>query len=247
MNNIIHWNVNGFRPRLESIKLLINEYNPSVLCVQETNFKKDCTSSLTNFKHFYRNRDQCSHASGGVATFVNNKFHSEEIPIDTVFEAIVIEAYIPRKIHIANIYLPNSQAFTYDDFLHLINQIPKPFLICGDFNSHNPLWGSNTLDTRGKIIEKILLQNDLTLLNTKESTHYNLSSNSYSAIDLSLYSPDIIHLLDWQVQDAAWDSDHFPCKIHIENDQMFKKNQIPQCYLGKTKPLLPAFVPAIRD
>lgn len=77
MNNIIHWNVNGFRPRLESIKLLINEYNPSVLCVQETNFKKDCTSSLTNFKHFYRNRDQCFNASGGVATYVNNKFHSE--------------------------------------------------------------------------------------------------------------------------------------------------------------------------
>ena len=155
--------------------------------------------------------------SGGVATYVNNKFHSEEIPIDTVFEAILIEAYIPRKIHIANIYLPNSQALTYDDFLHFINQIPKPFIICGDFNSHNPLWGSDTLDSRGKIIEKILLLNDLTLLNTKESTHYNLSSNSYSAIDLSLCSPDITHLLDWQVLDTAWDSDHIPCKIHIEN------------------------------
>lgn len=43
-----------------------------------------------------------------------------------------------------------------NDLLRLITQFPKPFILLGDFNCHNPLWNSNKIDAEGKIVEKIV-------------------------------------------------------------------------------------------
>jgi hypothetical protein len=33
---------------------------------------------------------------------------------------------------------------------NLINQLPSPYIIMGDFNGHNPLWGSDKLTDKSK-------------------------------------------------------------------------------------------------
>lgn len=45
----------------------------------------------------------------------------------------------------------------------LIGQLPEPFLILGDFNAHNPMRGTDRLDSRGKVIERLLLSSSLCL------------------------------------------------------------------------------------
>ncbi|KAL4119621.1 hypothetical protein QTP88_012419 [Uroleucon formosanum] len=52
------------------------------------------------------------------------------------------------------------------DLNNIIRQLPKPFLFLGDFNSRNPIWGSNYTDARGKIVEKFLNNDQIILLNT---------------------------------------------------------------------------------
>lgn len=44
---------------------------------------------------------------------------------------------------------------------NLIDQIPQPRLILGDFNAHNPLWGSTSQNPRGQTIENIITHNNL--------------------------------------------------------------------------------------
>ncbi|RUS69238.1 hypothetical protein EGW08_023000 [Elysia chlorotica] len=39
-------------------------------------------------------------------------------------------------------------------------QLPSPVIFMGDFNAHNPLWGSLRTDPRGKIFEKFLSESD---------------------------------------------------------------------------------------
>ena len=42
------------------------------------------------------------------------------------------------------------------DFYDLLQQLPPPILITGDFNSHSTLWGCTKLNRRGKMVEDIL-------------------------------------------------------------------------------------------
>ena len=63
----------------------------------------------------------------------------------------------------------------------LINQLPSPFLLLGDFNDHNHMWGSNIIDGRGKIIENFMSKNIACIFNNTKS---HTSSGSYTYIDL---------------------------------------------------------------
>ena len=60
---IIQWNLNGFYSRFEDLQLLIDNFQPQIICLHETNFKQQ----IKNYKTFNKNRN-CTHASGGVAT-----------------------------------------------------------------------------------------------------------------------------------------------------------------------------------
>lgn len=47
-------------------------------------------------------------------------------------------------------------------------------------------WGCNHTDPRKKIIEKIIENENITLLNNESSTRHNSSNGTFTAIDLSL-------------------------------------------------------------
>ena len=46
--------------------------------------------------------------------------------------------------------------------------MPKPFILLGDFNSHNTLWGCKENDTKGNRIENFINKNDVYLFNQKK-------------------------------------------------------------------------------
>ncbi|KAG5867050.1 hypothetical protein JTB14_004844 [Gonioctena quinquepunctata] len=112
---------------------------------------------------------------------------------------------------LCDIYLPDSN-WTVEDLRNVLNQLPQPFLIMGDLNAHNPIWGSERLDASGKKVEKFLEETNLTLLNTGEGTYLNLRSNKLSALDLAFCSPNKAPLLQWICLGDHL-TDHFPIKL----------------------------------
>ena len=57
-NKILHWNCRGIQANYEELLLLLNKYNPKVVCLQET-FLKDknqlnIRGSLNKFPDFFR-------------------------------------------------------------------------------------------------------------------------------------------------------------------------------------------------
>lgn len=68
-------------------------------------------------------------------------------------QAIAVKVYFPVEMYICNIYLPPSLNYSKQDLLNLINQLPKPYIICGDFNAHSAIWGCTKTNPKGKIIE----------------------------------------------------------------------------------------------
>lgn len=187
--NIIQWNLNGVFSKIDELKIIIHKYNPQLICLQETNFKNNYTAPLQNYKGFSTNRKIANRASGGVTIYVKSNIIAKELKINTSLECSAVLIKHDETFTICNIYLPNQTTIELLDVQNIINQLPKPYIILGDFNAHNIIWGSNTTDQRGKTIETILLNENLILLNDLSPTHINLANGNFSNIDLSLCTP----------------------------------------------------------
>lgn len=68
------------------------------------------------------------------------------------FRTTALTVRSAHPVTIYSIYLPNSLALDEIDLENIINQLPIPFILCGDFNSHNTLWVSEVTDNRGKTV-----------------------------------------------------------------------------------------------
>ena len=93
----------------------------------------------------------------------------------------------------------------------LIEQLPCPVLVLGDFNAHHIMWGSNRTDPRGIKIGNIVRDSQLDILN--EGTPTRVWDNGESAIDLSIASSILRSLITWSVFLSPGDSDHCPINI----------------------------------
>lgn len=218
--DILQWNVNGYFRRLEYIKLLVSRVNPTCICLQETNLSNNC-GSLQGYQGFFRNRTSGNRASGGVAIFVKPHTIAEEIQLTTNIEAIAIKVKVPLSLTICNVYLPNSQQLNLHDLNLLIRQLPIPFILLGDFNSHHFYWGSQKSDTRGRIIAQWIDDNDnMILLNNGQPTHFDSNTGRTSIIDLAVASQSIVSYFDWNAIDELYDSDHFPILIRSRTSDL---------------------------
>lgn len=132
--NILQWNINDLNRRLEFLQLLIKIQNPEILCLQETNFKKSLSTKLKNYSIIFKNRLNTNRASGWVAIYTKNDIYTKEVQLTTNLEAVATKILLQREICICNVYIPNN--FNLQELQHLINQLLKPFILTGDFNSH---------------------------------------------------------------------------------------------------------------
>ncbi|KAG5885113.1 hypothetical protein JTB14_017288 [Gonioctena quinquepunctata] len=71
-------------------------------------------------------------------------------------------------------------------------------------------------DPRGRRIENILDNENITILNSGEATHFSARSSSFSSIDLSMCTPNIAPILTWKPLDDLHSSDHFPIQLPID-------------------------------
>lgn len=213
MFTLLQWNCRGFFTRLAHIKILINEHVPDIICLQETKLKPDQTPNIANFDSYdYYHTDHLI-ASGGTSILVKNSYHCELINVTTNLQAVAVKLWCPESVTICSVYIPPDFALTQNDISTLISQLPTPYIIVGDFNSHNRIWGSDHSNNRGKVMEDILANEDVSLLNTGAATHFCSFTGKFSHIDLSLCDPRSFPSLSWQTLDDLHDSDHFPVKI----------------------------------
>ena len=103
---LIQWNLNGMSSRYCFLQKLIHDYEPELLCIQETNFKGSSCIQLKNYNIFYKNRVICERASGGVAIYVHNRYTASIINLNTNLEATAVQVLInDKKIHNCKSYL----------------------------------------------------------------------------------------------------------------------------------------------
>lgn len=212
---------------------MTNEYNPSILALQETMFDNaKYLDKLNGSKYEWHLKPGPVKIRNGVALAIDKNIPHNEITLKTDLQAIACRTIGNKGITYVSVYIPPRKTKPKDlkvKMQKLIDQIPKPFLIMGDFNAHNKEWGSYKNDRWGDAIKDIIKTNNLKIMNNGSSTKTSIAYACLSAVDLTLASEDFKSNLEWSTDIDNRGSDHFPILLndpHKEKNRTTKKNWI---------------------
>ena len=180
-NTILQWNCRGIKANFEELKLLINEKKPVAVCLQETFLKDSDKFSLKYQSSYFKNCSGNDRSSGGVAVNVNNSTPHHSVKLNATVQAVAVSISLNKTVTLCSIYFPPRSQIDTKKRDHLIDQLPKPFISMGDFNSHYTSWGCKDTNEKGRIIEKFITEHDLVLLHDKTSTYVHPATGSHSS------------------------------------------------------------------
>ena len=132
---------------------MCNQYDPPVGAVQECQLRKDKIINLTGFSGITKSSPGVN-ATGGVTLYINKSVLFSEIELDTDLQAVAVRVSAANTLNVCNVYLPSSIDVHFSDLEHLIEELPAPFVLVGDFNAHSHLRGDVRQDSRGQMVEK---------------------------------------------------------------------------------------------
>ena len=220
MTNIIQWNCQGYRAKYVDLVRILNIKYPAVAILQET---------MLNNQTFRPPRGYSLHSDfniptpgNGLATLIRNDIPFLKLQLNTDLQATAFRVGLSRQYTICNLYIQPNRVTSLEDITNLIEQLPPPLIMGGDFNSRHQLWDSlcTKSDARASLIENALFNAPISILNTGTPTHFHVQTNTNSAIDLTIASADAAVDLKWRTLDDTYGSDHFPISIEfITNEQ----------------------------
>ena len=115
----------------------------------------------------------------------------------------------------------------------MLDELPSPYLLLGDFNCKNSRWGSPRVVAnepiafrRGTDLLNIIEPWQIHILNTGKPTRIQLRNLTYSHIDLSIGSPEICTNFNWDTEPDPHGSDHLPIIVSHSLNNMYTHKPI---------------------
>ena len=241
--SLIQWNIRGFTSNREQVRVLFKDHDISAMCLQETKLG-DFTPNIGSSYVFYRSPPLIGvRAQGGTGIIVRKSVNHRVIQLNTVLQACAVQIFTTKWITLCSLYLDpslenrlldgsgNPRHLELNDLQNLIDQLPQPIILMGDFNAKHSLWGESVCDPWGCIIEELLDNNDMTLMNDGSPTRHDVFHNSDSAIDLTICSPSLRLDYQWSVDENDHGSDHWP--VHLKYVQNIPSPCLPKWKSGE--------------
>ena len=212
-SKILQWNCRGLKANFEEMQLLIDSESPVAVCLQETFLKNTDVLSFRGYSTYSKTVDSAERASGGVTVLVKSGIPHEPVPLQTPLQATAVKISLHKTITCCSLYLPPGTPVNPVDLENLFDQLPRPYILLGDFNAHNTMWGSDNSDARGRMLEDLFLQHDLCILNDASPTYLHPGSGTLTCIDLTVCVPGLLEDFKWGVGNDLRGSDHFPIML----------------------------------
>ena len=241
--SLIQWNIWGFAANKEQVLILFKEHNIAAMCLQETKLG-DVTPNIGSNFIFHRSPPlRGVRAHGGTGIIVNKSVNHQIVQLNTALQACAIQIFTTRWVTLCSLYLDptledqlqdgsgNPRQLELDDIQNLIDQLPQPFILMGDFNAKHTLWGETHCDRWGYIIEELLDDNDVVLMNDGSPTRHDTFHGTDSAIDLSICTPSLRLDYQWSVDENDHGSDHWP--IHLNYSRNIPSPCLPKWKTGE--------------
>ncbi|GBN09355.1 hypothetical protein AVEN_156314-1 [Araneus ventricosus] len=182
MGTFLSWNCRGIRSKLQDLKSLINIFNPVCIGLQETFLWSNNPLKLRGYNSVRKDAPIGSNHSGGVCILTSNLYPSTPLTLHTSLQAVAVQVHT-RSLVTVCVYLPPHDVVSQQDLDTLVDQLPAPFILLGDFKGHSTLWVSVVTNSRGRQIERL---------------------------ELAICSPTLLQLQHFTVGRDLCNSDHFP-------------------------------------
>ncbi|GBM35916.1 hypothetical protein AVEN_244983-1 [Araneus ventricosus] len=157
--------------------------------------------------------NESGRVSGGVALLVSHDTPSSVATLHTNLQAVAVRVMLSNLVSVCTLYLPPSTNVNDRDLDRLVDELPSPFIVIGDFNGHSPLWGSKITNPRGRQIEEFINTHSLCLLNNGEDAYFHQLSRTFHSLGLALCMPSLAPYFNFRVgvdmRDKEWKV-HFP-------------------------------------
>lgn len=212
---IIQWNCRGLRANFAELQQILVTLNPIAVCLQETQLVPGTSPSFKGFTIYHCHGPNTLRPSGGTAILVRSHVPHCHIAVNSTLQAtaVRISNVLERAITLCSLYIPPTSKLMLNELCGLVEQLSSPYILLGDFNGHNPIWGTHPINAKGKVLELFIGNNDLCLLNTPSHTYLHPGHGTYSTIDLTLCSPELLLDFSWEVWTDLCGSDHFPIVV----------------------------------
>ena len=198
------------RAKCEELILLIHDYFPVCIALQET-MLGNCEAPRIRDYFFYRtDHDEERGNHGGCALLIRNDIAHLPLNLRTPLQAVAVQIKLSKTYAVCSLYLTPNERISRRDLSDLCQQLPQPFLILGDLNGRHYMWGDTIANSKGDLLLSFIEDENLGILNTGEPTHFHVQTGTLSRIDLSLCSPSCLLDFSWQVDGDRHGSDHFP-------------------------------------
>lgn len=204
---IIHWNIRSLPTNYNSLRYIIHKYKPDIICLNETFLRQHHNINIPWYTIIRQDRPD---GYGGIATLIHTK---------TPFKEIFINNITPHNLQVMGIQLQHFKLFNIYcpprvDGAQIINTILQteedPYIIVGDFNSQNPIWGSGTLNSNGRNLAEVIEKYDLVILNDGRPTRLTNPTQYASAPDVTICSRILAPWIEWDTLEEMGSSDHIP-------------------------------------
>nr|CAH7754483.1 unnamed protein product [Callosobruchus chinensis] len=149
---------------------------------------------------------------GGVAILISQELDFKEINLTRNFNTNIeiCAAQIQySQINFISVYKPPDVTVSQAESSNIFQQIPNKKIICGDFNCHHTTWGCQTNSSQGSKLIDAIDEEELVIMNNGSPTRLYRPNQSPAAVDLTIVSQGIAHLMSWEVLTDPMGSDHF--------------------------------------
>lgn len=205
----MQWNCRSVNDKKAELTHLLNKHNPTIIALSETWLRP---GSVFKIKSYSCLREDRSDRYAGVALLVKNNILYKPIPLPSHDDFTAVAALI-TSICFVSIYITKPSASSFQQLSNILQTLPRPLILLGDFNSHHTSFGSTKSDNNGQELLKLLHEHNLCLLNTGSPTRQTNPAQHLSSVDLSISSPSLVPSLTWHTLSSTYYSDHFPIII----------------------------------
>ncbi|GIY17123.1 reverse transcriptase domain-containing protein [Caerostris extrusa] len=123
-----------------------------------------------------------------------------------------------HTITVINAYHPDTSPIDTLFLQDLASTTAETKILFGDLNAKSPSWGNNRLDAKGKQIEDLIDDLNLTILNMGEITFVSKTNGTASSLDITAISYLSADKTQLRVLESAI-SDHYPVLTTFSMDQ----------------------------
>ena len=150
-------------------------------------------------------KERTERRGGGLIAAVHQSLNYTELqPIDSPVEHQIVEIFTPQSSFcIVNVY-DTTTSLDVQFYRRVLSM--RRTIVVGDFNAHHPLWGSAKACNKGKYLARIIEDLNATVHN--DGSHTFFHPRGTSCLDLSITTPDISHLFQWENSWNFMSSDH---------------------------------------